>query len=135
MTALKGKKILLGVCGSIAAYKAIVLLRALQKQGSEVKVIMTTAATKFISPLSFEAITHSPVYSDLISNHSWNNHIEISLWADLFIIAPASANSIAKLAHGLADDIVSATYLASRCPVYIAPSMDVDCLLYTSRCV
>ena len=126
MTALKGKKILLGVCGSIAAYKAILLLRALQKQESEVKVIMTAAATKFITPLSFEAITHSPVYSDLISNHSWNNHVEISLWADLYIIAPASANTIAKLAHGLADDIVSATYLASRCPVYIAPSMDVD---------
>lgn len=126
MPALQGKKILLGVSGSIAAYKAIYLLRALQNQGAEVRVIMTPAAAQFVNPLSFEAITHSPVYTELINNQSWNSHIEISLWADLYLIAPATAHTIAKFAHGFSDDLVSATYLASRCPVYLAPSMDVD---------
>lgn len=126
MSALKGKKILLGISGSIAAYKSVLLLRELQKKGAEVRVILTPAATQFVNPLTFEAITHSPVISDLVSNQSWNNHIEISLWADLYIIAPATANTIAKMACGLADEIVSATHLAARCPVYIAPSMDVD---------
>jgi len=132
MRALQGKKILLGVSGSIAAYKAVYLLRALQKQGADVRVIMTTGAAKFVNPLSFEAIAHSPVYFDLINNQSWNSHIELSIWADLYLIAPATANTIAKFANGLADDLVSATYLASRCPVYIAPSMDVDMWLHAA---
>lgn len=123
---LSGKKILLGVSGSIAAYKAIFLLRLFQKQGATVRVVMTHRAAGFIAPLSFEALTHHTVYIDNSSNQSWNNHIELSLWADLFVIAPATANTIAKLAHGMADDMLSACYLAARCPVLIAPAMDVD---------
>ncbi|MEP7321485.1 MAG: bifunctional phosphopantothenoylcysteine decarboxylase/phosphopantothenate--cysteine ligase CoaBC [Saprospiraceae bacterium] len=123
---LEGKKILLGVSGSIAAYKSVYLLRALQKSGAEVRVIMTQKATDFVSPLSFEAISHFPVYWDTSSQQSWNNHIELSLWADVFIIAPATANTIAKFTTGMANDMVSACYLASRCPVFMAPSMDVD---------
>ncbi|MEP7269181.1 MAG: bifunctional phosphopantothenoylcysteine decarboxylase/phosphopantothenate--cysteine ligase CoaBC [Saprospiraceae bacterium] len=126
MQSLLGKKILLGVSGSIAAYKAVILLRGLQKSGATVRVIMTPAATKFVTPLTFEAITHTPVHSELVTHQSWNNHIDISLWADAFVIAPATANTIAKLVHGLADDMLSTAYLASRCPVFLAPSMDVD---------
>ncbi|MEO5582132.1 MAG: bifunctional phosphopantothenoylcysteine decarboxylase/phosphopantothenate--cysteine ligase CoaBC [Saprospiraceae bacterium] len=123
---LEGKKILLGVSGSIAAYKSVYLLRALQKSGAEVRVIMTQKASDFVSPLSFEAISHYPVYWDTSSQQSWNNHIALSLWADAFIVAPATANTIAKFTTGMANDMVSACYLASRCPVYLAPSMDVD---------
>jgi phosphopantothenoylcysteine decarboxylase / phosphopantothenate---cysteine ligase len=123
---LEGKKILLAVSGSIAAYKSVYLLRALQKSGAGVRVIMTQKATDFVSPLSFEAISHYPVYWDTSSQQSWNNHIELSLWADAFIIAPATANTIAKFTTGMANDMVSACYLASRCPVFLAPSMDVD---------
>jgi phosphopantothenoylcysteine decarboxylase/phosphopantothenate--cysteine ligase len=123
---LNGKKILLGVSGSIAAYKAVFLLRALQKKGAIVRVILTPTATEFVSPLTFESISHYPVYSNTSAQQSWNNHIELSLWADLFVIAPATANTIAKFAHGLVTDMLSACYLAARCPVCIAPSMDVD---------
>jgi len=123
---LSGKKILLGVSGSIAAYKAVVLLRSLQKQGAIVRVIMSRRATEFVSPLTFEAISHHPVYTDNSSNQSWNNHIELSLWADLYVIAPATANTLAKLAAGLADDMLTACYLTARCPVFLAPAMDAD---------
>jgi len=123
---LAGKKILLGVSGSIAAYKAVVLLRSLQKAGAAVRVIMTRGAADFIAPLTFEAISHHPVSIENSTNQSWNNHIELSLWADLFVIAPASANLIARMAAGMADDMVTACYLASRAPVCLAPSMDVD---------
>ncbi len=123
---LQGKKILLGVSGSIAAYKAVYLLRELQKSGAEVRVIMTRHATEFVTALTFEAISHHAVHSDITSQQSWNNHIEAGLWADLYIIAPATANIIAKMNAGLADDMVSACYLAARCPIMIAPAMDVD---------
>lgn len=123
---LKGKKILLGVSGSIAAYKAVFLLRTFQKSGATVRVIMTPSAADFVSPLTFESISHHPVYCNTSNQQSWNNHIELSLWADVYVIAPATANTIAKFAAGLADDMISACYLAARCPVYVAPSMDVD---------
>lgn len=123
---LAGKKILLGVSGSIAAYKAVILLRSLQKAGATVRVIMTRGAVDFVAPLTFEALSQHPVSIKNSSNQSWNNHIELSLWADLFVIAPASANLIARMVAGMANDMVTACYLASRAPVCLAPSMDVD---------
>ncbi|MBP8943089.1 MAG: phosphopantothenoylcysteine decarboxylase, partial [Saprospiraceae bacterium] len=123
---LSGKKILLGVSGSIAAYKSVFLVRSLQKQGAEVRVVMTAKATTFVTPLTFEAITHHPVYWNTSDQQSWNNHIELSLWADAFLIAPATANTIAKIAHGMAEDMLTACHLAARCPVIVAPSMDMD---------
>lgn len=123
---LSGKKILLGISGSIAAYKAVFLLRSLQKEGAIVRVIMTRRATEFVTPLTFEALTHFPVYTDSSTNQSWNNHIEIGLWADLYIVAPATANTIAKLAHGMADDMLTTCYLSARCPIFVAPAMDMD---------
>jgi phosphopantothenoylcysteine decarboxylase/phosphopantothenate--cysteine ligase len=123
---LSGKKILLGVSGSIAAYKAVILLRALQKKGAIVRVIMTPRAGDFVSALTFEALTHHPVFTDTSKNQSWNNHIELSLWADLYLIAPATANTLAKMAQGMADDMLTACYLSARCPVMVSPAMDVD---------
>ncbi|MBL6444916.1 bifunctional phosphopantothenoylcysteine decarboxylase/phosphopantothenate--cysteine ligase CoaBC [Fulvivirga sp. 29W222] len=128
---LQGKKIILGVCGSIAAYKSALLVRLLVKEGAEVKVIMTTSASDFIPPLTLSTLSKHPVYSRFIKDDSgqWNNHVELGLWADLFIIAPASANTISKMAHGLCDNLLLATYLSARCPVYVAPAMDLD--MYT----
>lgn len=123
---LNGKKILLGVCGSIAAYKSTELVRQLVKQGAQVKVLMTGEATKFISALTLETLSKNAVISDISDNSSWNNHVELGLWADLYLVAPASANTIAKFANGLCDNIVTATYLSARCPVFLAPAMDVD---------
>jgi len=123
---LSGKKILLGVSGSIAAYKAVILLRALQKKGAEVRVIMTPRATEFVSALTFEALTHHPVFTENSKNQSWNNHVALGLWADLYLIAPATANTVAKLSQGLTDDMVTACYLSSRCPVFVSPAMDLD---------
>lgn len=123
---VRGKKIILAISGSIAAYKSVFLLRLLQKAGAEVRVIMTRHATDFITPLTFEAITHYPVHIDSSSHQSWNNHIELALWADLMIVAPATANVIAKMATGQVDDMVTACHLAARCKIAVAPSMDVD---------
>lgn len=125
---LHGKKILLGVCGSIAAYKSALLIRLLVKEGAEVKVIMTGSATSFITPLTLSTLSKHPVYSDFVKNENgeWNNHVDLGLWADLMIIAPASANTIAKMANGLCDNLLLATYLSARCPVYLAPAMDLD---------
>lgn len=123
---LSGKKILLGVSGSIAAYKAVILLRSLQKKGAIVRVIMTRSAGNFVSALTFEALTHHPVFTDTHKNQSWNNHIELGLWADLYLIAPATANTLARMAQGMADDMLSACYLSARCPVFVSPAMDVD---------
>lgn len=124
--ALQGKKILLGITGSIAAYKAAFLTRLLIKAGAEVQVLMTQAATEFISPLTLSTLSKRPVYTDVISQESWNNHVELGLWADAMLIAPVTANSLAKLAHGICDNIISATYLSARCPVFFAPAMDLD---------
>ncbi len=125
---LKGKKIILGVCGSIAAYKSALLVRELVKNGAQVKVIMTDAAKEFIGPLTLATVSKNPVESSFVKNDQgeWTNHVELGLWADLMLIAPASANTIGKLANGLCDNLLTATYLSARCPVVIAPAMDLD---------
>jgi phosphopantothenoylcysteine decarboxylase/phosphopantothenate--cysteine ligase len=125
---LRGKKILVGVCGSIAAYKSAVLTRLLIKEEAEVKIIMTSSALDFITPLTLSTLSKNQAYKDFQANDSgdWNSHIDLGLWADLFIIAPASANTLAKMASGICDNLLLATYLSARCPVYIAPAMDLD---------
>jgi len=125
---LSGKKILLGVCGSIAAYKSAQLVRLLVKSGAQVKVVMTTAATEFITPLTLSTLSKNPVLWEFHegSGSLWNNHVELGLWADVMIIAPASANTLAKCARGLCDNLLSAVYLSARCPVFWAPAMDLD---------
>ena len=125
---LKGKKILLGVCASISAYKSALLIRLLVKQGCEVQVVMTKSATDFITPLTLATLSKNPVLIDFIKNKEgvWNNHVDLGLWADAFVVAPASENTIAKLANGLCDNLLSATYLSARCAVFIAPAMDLD---------
>ncbi len=125
---LKGKKIIVAVCGSIAAYKAAFLVRLLIKEGATVKVIMTKAATEFITPLTLATLSKNECQVDYI-NHAktnWNNHVELALWADAIIVAPASANTISKIANGICDNLLMAVYLSARCPVYIAPAMDED---------
>lgn len=119
-------KIILGISGSIAAYKAAHLTRLWVKQGAEVQVLMTAAATDFIAPLTLSTLSKRPVFSDVRSEAGWNNHVELGLWAGAMVIAPASANTLAKLANGLCDNILSAVYLSARCPVFVAPAMDVD---------
>ncbi len=125
---LKGKKILLGITGSIAAYKAAVLVRLFVKQGAEVKVVMTKSATDFITPLTLATLSKNPVLIDFQKNEAgeWNNHVELGLWADVFVIAPASANTLAKMANGICDNLLMACYLSARCAVYFAPAMDLD---------
>lgn len=123
---MNNKKILIGVSGSIAAYKIATLVRLLIKQGAEVRVVMTPSATQFITPLTLATLSKNPVHAAVASDASWNNHVELGLWADAFVVAPASANTLAKMANGLCDNMLLATYLASRCPVFIAPAMDLD---------
>jgi phosphopantothenoylcysteine decarboxylase/phosphopantothenate--cysteine ligase len=127
---LHGKKILLGITGSIAAYKTAVLVRLLVKSGAEVRVIMTASAHDFITPLTLSTLSKNPVLTDFVKDKSgqWNNHIELGLWADVVLIAPGSANTIAKMANGICDNLLLATYLSARCPVLIAPAMDLDML-------
>ncbi len=122
----KDKKILLGITGSIAAYKAILLIRLLIKEGAEVKVIITKSAADFISPLTLSTLSKNPVLQDLSSNSEWANHVQLGRWADIFIIAPLSCNTLAKMAHGLCDNLLMATYLSATCPVVVAPAMDED---------
>lgn len=130
MSILHGKKILLGVTGGIAAYKAAHLVRLFVKAGAEVQVLMTASAKDFITPLTLATLSKREVFSELINteteNPTWNNHVDFSLWADFFIIAPATANTLAKMAHGVCDNLVMATYLSCKCPVYVAPAMDLD---------
>lgn len=125
---LKGKKILLGVCGSIAAYKSALLIRLLVKAGCEVKVVMTPSAKSFITPLTLSTLSKNPVVSvfEKDDQGQWENHVELGLWADLFVIAPASANTLAKMAHGLCDNLMMAAYLSAKCSVMVAPAMDLD---------
>ncbi len=124
---LKGKRILLGVTGSIAAYKIPWLARLLVKEGAEVKVLMTGSASDFVTPHTLSVITGRPVYASFYADDGiWINHVDLGLWADLMIIAPASANTIAKMAHGLCDNLLLSVYLSARCPVMIAPAMDAD---------
>lgn len=121
-----GKKIILAVTGSIAAYKAALLTRLLIKTGAEVQVIMTKAATDFITPLTLSTLSKKSVHHEVSSEESWNNHVELGLWADAMVVAPATATTLAKLANGIADNMVVATYLSARCPVFFAPAMDLD---------
>lgn len=123
---LKGKKILLGVTGGIAAYKAAFLVRLLIKEQAEVRVIMTEAAKEFITPLTLSTLSKNPIESVLISNDTWNNHVELGMWADLFVIAPLTANTLGKMVHGICDNLLLATYLSAKCPVVVAPAMDLD---------
>jgi phosphopantothenoylcysteine decarboxylase/phosphopantothenate--cysteine ligase len=125
---LKGKRILLGVTGSIAAYKSAILVRLLVKEGAEVQVVMSTSALDFITPLTLATLSKNAVHHQFHDPKSgkWTNHVELGLWADLFLIAPISANTISKFANGICDNLLSATYLSSRCPVMIAPAMDLD---------
>lgn len=125
---LKGKKILLGVTGSIAAYKAATLVRLLVKQGAEVKVVMSDGAQDFITPLTLSTLSKNPVYHQFVLNNQgeWTNHVDLSLWADCLLIAPATANTIAKMAHGICDNLLLATYLSAKCITFIAPAMDLD---------
>ena len=118
--------IILGISGSIAAYKSAILTRLLVKQGATVQVLMTESAKAFIAPLTLSTLSKRPVFSEVVSEDGWNNHVELGLWADALVIAPASANTLSKLANGLCDNILSAVYLSARCPVFVAPAMDVD---------
>ena len=130
MSVLKGKKILLGITAGIAAYKTAHLVRLFVKLGAEVKVLMTPAAKDFITPLTLSTLSKNAVLSEFYSkeeeNELWNNHVELGLWADLMLIAPATANTLSKMASGTADNLLLATYLSAKCPVYFAPAMDLD---------
>ena len=123
-----GKHILLGVTGSIAAYKAAVLTRSLVKEGAEVKVVMTSLAKQFITPLTMATLSRHPILVDFFNpeNGEWNSHVSLGTWADLYLIAPATANTIGKMAHGIADNLLLTCYLSARCPVALAPAMDLD---------
>jgi phosphopantothenoylcysteine decarboxylase/phosphopantothenate--cysteine ligase len=125
---LRGKNIILGITGSIAAYKAAILVRLLVKEGAEVKVVMTPLAKQFITPLTLATLSKNPILVDFFNpeNGDWNSHVDLGLWADLYLIAPASANTIAKMANGVADNLLLTTYLSAKCPVMVAPAMDLD---------
>ncbi|MEM6722471.1 MAG: bifunctional phosphopantothenoylcysteine decarboxylase/phosphopantothenate--cysteine ligase CoaBC [Bacteroidota bacterium] len=126
VNSLNGKKVILAITGSIAAYKCAILTRLLIKQGAEVQVVMTPAATDFISPLTLSTLSKHPVLAAVSTSEGWNNHVELGLWADVMIIAPATANTLSKMANGLCDNMVLAVYLSARCPVCFAPAMDLD---------
>lgn len=125
---LQNKKIVLGVTGSIAAYKAALLVRLFIKNGAEVKVVMTNSATNFITPLTLSTLSKNIVFTDNFDAQTgkWNNHVELAKWADFMLISPASANTIAKLANGICDNLLCAVYLSAQCPVFVAPAMDLD---------
>jgi len=125
---LQGKKIILGVTGSIAAYKSALLIRLLVKEGAEVKVIMTNLAKEFITPLTLATLAKNPILVDFFdpTNGNWNSHVDLGIWADAYLIAPATANTIGKMATGVADNLLLTTYLSAKCPVFVAPAMDLD---------
>lgn len=125
---LKGKNILLGVTGGIAAYKAAMIIRLLVKEGADVKVVMTPLAKEFITPLTLATLSKNPILVDFFDPEDgrWNSHVDLGIWADAFVIAPATANTMARMASGVADNLLLTTYLSARCPVFIAPAMDMD---------
>lgn len=129
---LKGKKILIGITGSIAAYKIIILVRLLVKQQAEVKIVMTSTAKDFASPMVLETLSKNEVLVDLVQQNTWANHVMLGRWADVFLIAPLSCNTLAKMATGLCDNLLMATYLSATCPVVVAPAMDEDMWHHTT---
>lgn len=131
---LGGKKIILGITGSIAAYKAAMLLRLLVKEGAEVQVVITAAGKEFITPVTLSALSGKPVISEFFgtSDGSWNSHVDLGLWADLMLVAPATASTLAKMANGIADNMLVTTYMSAKCPVFIAPAMDLDMFAHPS---
>jgi phosphopantothenoylcysteine decarboxylase/phosphopantothenate--cysteine ligase len=134
---IKGKHILVGVTGGIAAYKTATIIRLLVKEGALVKVVMTDHAKEFITPLTLATLSKNPVLTAFYNpeNGDWNSHVDLGLWADLFLVAPATANTMAKMAAGIADNLLLTTYLSARCPVFIAPSMDMDMLAHPSTTI
>ena len=130
MSILNGKNVLLGVTGGIAAYKTASLVRLFIKSGANIKVVMTPAAKEFVTPLTLSTLSKNPVHSTFTNeeddNATWNNHVDLGLWADVFIIAPATANTLSKMMNGTSDNLLLATYLSAKCPVYFAPAMDLD---------
>jgi phosphopantothenoylcysteine decarboxylase/phosphopantothenate--cysteine ligase len=134
---LKGKNVLIGITGGIAAYKTATIIRLLVKEGAAVKVIMTDNAKDFITPLTLATLSKNPVLSEFYNpeNGDWNSHVDLGLWADLFLVAPATANTIARMANGIADNLLLTTYLSARCPVFIAPSMDMDMLKHPATVI
>lgn len=134
---LKGKNILIGVTGGIAAYKTATIIRLLIKNGAEVRVIMTEHSKEFITPLTLSTLSRNPVYSEFFDpgNGNWNSHVDLGLWANLFLIAPATANTLAKMANGIADNLLLTTYLSARCPIFVAPSMDMDMLSHPASII
>lgn len=131
---MKGKKIVLGITGSIAAYKAAILIRGLIKRGAEVQVVITPAGKEFITPITLSALTSKPVISEFFAQRdgTWNSHVDLGLWADAMVIAPATAASIGKMAHGIADNMLITTYLSMKAPVFVAPAMDLDMFAHPS---
>jgi len=131
---LKGKNIILGVTASIAAYKTAILTRLLVKAGASVRVVMTPSSKEFITPLTLSVLSKSPVLSEYTKNDQgeWNNHVELGLWADMMVIAPCSANTLAKMSSGICDNLLMAVYLSARCPIFVAPAMDLDMLKHPS---
>lgn len=131
---MKGKKIVLGITGSIAAYKAAVLTRALIKKGAEVQIVITPAGKEFITPITLSSLTGKPVISEFFAQRdgTWHSHVDLGLWADAMLIAPATASTIGKMAHGIADNMLVTTYLSMKAPVFIAPAMDLDMFAHPS---
>ena len=125
---LKGKHIILGITGSIAAYKAAYLIRGFVKKGAEVQVVITPAGKEFITPITLSALSSNPVISDFFSNRdgTWHSHVDLGLWADAMLVAPATASTIGKMANGIADNMLVTTYLSCKAPVFVAPAMDLD---------
>ena len=131
---MKGKKIVLGITGSIAAYKAAILIRGLIKKGAEVQVVITPAGKEFITPITLSALTSKPCYQRVFAQRdgTWNSHVDLGLWADAMIIAPATASTIGKMANGIADNMLITTYLSMKAPVFVAPAMDLDMFAHPS---
>ena len=131
---LKGKHIILGITGGIAAYKSVTLLRLLVKSGAEVQVVITPSGKEFITPVTLSALSGKPVVSEFFTANTgeWHSHVDLGLWADAMVIAPATACTIGKMAHGVADNMLVTTYLSAKCPVFIAPAMDLDMMAHPS---
>jgi phosphopantothenoylcysteine synthetase/decarboxylase len=131
---LQGKKIILGISGSIAAFKSVFLLRLLVKEGAEVQVVITPSGKEFVTAVTLSALSGKPVISDFFgqTDGTWHSHVDLGIWADAMLIAPATAATIGKMAHGIADNMLITTYLSAKCPVFVAPAMDLDMFVHPS---